>query len=138
MKVCVSFEDLLEIHRPQIDEIRRFGEAIPNGPTAEGTLANHIRALEGTLRQTYREAAALAKRTDELQEIAEIWNRMSLFCNLALEALGSFRDRYAQAGGVYDLALDYKLACDKRYRGVLEEIECQTMEFPKGLFPEKI
>src|SRR5207248_1344907 len=135
MKVCVSFEDLLQIHRPQIDEIQRFGELFPNATTAEAsqTFANHVRLLDGTLRQTYREAAALAKRTEDLQEIAEIWSRMSSFCKRALEAVGSFKDRYPECGTpqVYDLALDYKLACDKRHRGVLEEIECQSTEFPK-------
>src|SRR5439155_26831587 len=104
MKTCVSFEDLLEIHRPQIHEMQRFGASIANSTTVEAsqTLGNYIRMLEGTLRQTYREAAALAKRTDDLHEIAEIWRGMSLFCGLALEALASLKEPQ-----LYDLALDY-------------------------------
>jgi hypothetical protein len=38
----------------------------------------------------------------------------------------------------HDLALDDKLACSKRYHNILEEIEYQKTQLPKGLFPEMI
>jgi hypothetical protein len=142
MKTCISFEDLLHIHRPQIDEMRTVGESFsnPNSPEASEAFGRHVRIVEGTLRQTYREAAALAKRTKDLGEVGEIWSAMSTFCNRALQSLAAFRDKYPDCGTseAHDLALDYKLACDQRYRGVLEEIECQSTEVPKGLFPERI
>ena len=34
------------------------------------------------------------------------------------------------------MVFDYKLACDKRYSGAMEELACQKTEFPKGLLPE--
>ncbi|MCI0642042.1 MAG: hypothetical protein L0Y70_23440 [Gemmataceae bacterium] len=141
MKTCVSFEDLIQIHRPQIEEMQRVGESFshPDSPDACQSFTHQVRMVEGTLRQTYREASALARRTEDLREVSDIWSRMSSFCNFALQALASLKDKYSNCGTaeLYDLALDFKLACDKRYRGVVEEIACQSMEFPKGLFPEK-
>jgi hypothetical protein len=142
MKTCVSFEDLLQIHRPQIEEMRRVGESFPdpNSPGALAGFTQQVRIVEGALRQTCREASALARRTEDLAEVAEIWSGMSSFCDFTLQTLASVKDHYPNCGTpqFYDIALDYKLACDKRHRGVLEEIACQSTEFPKGLFPEKI
>src|SRR5437899_715875 len=100
MKTCVSFEDLLQIHRPQIDEMRRVGESFrdPNTPDACEMFTQQVRIVEGTLRQTYREATALAKRTEDLREVAEIWGRMSSFCNFALETLASLKHKYSYCG----------------------------------------
>jgi hypothetical protein len=142
MKTCVSFEDLLQINRPQIDEMQRIGDSFsdPNVPGACEAFTRQVKIVEGILVQTYGLGTALAKRAEDLREVAEIWNGMSSFCNAALLTLSSLKDKYPYCGTpqLYDLALDYKLACDKRYRGVLEEIACQSTEFPKGLFPEKI
>jgi hypothetical protein len=63
---------------------------------------------------------------------------MGLFCRTALASLGNLKTKYPDFGtpALYDMVLDYKLACDKRYRGALEELECQKTDFPKGLLPE--
>ena len=142
MKTCVSFDDLLQINRPQIDEMQRIGDSFsdPNVPGACEAFTRQVKIVESILIQTYGLGTALAKRAEELREVAEIWNGMSSFCNVAFQALSSLKDKFPYCGTpqLYDLALDYKLACDKRHRGVLEEIACQSTEFPKGLFPGKI
>ena len=63
---------------------------------------------------------------------------MSFFCQSALAILTSLKHKYPDCGtpALYDMVLDYKLACDKRYRGAMEELACQKTEFPKGLLPE--
>jgi hypothetical protein len=83
-------------------------------------------------------AAAMARKADELNEVAEIWREMSAFCQPALEILAVLKDKYPGCGTpeLYDAVLDYKLAADKRYKGVQEEIACQKVDPPKGLFPE--
>ena len=94
--------------------------------------------VEGVLVQSYGIAAAMARKADDLSDVAEIWNAMSLFCRSALTSLGALKNKYPYCGtpALYDRVLDYKLACDKRYRGAMEEVECQKKEFPKGLLPE--
>jgi hypothetical protein len=83
-------------------------------------------------------AATLAKKAEALNEVGEIWNAMGMFCRSTLASLAKLKDKYPDCGApeLYDVVLDYKLACDKRYRGALEELACQKTEFPKGLLPE--
>ena len=62
----------------------------------------------------------------------------SLFCSNTLQTVATLREKYRSSGTpqLYDLALDFKLACDKRYRAVLEEIECRNTTLPNGVLPE--
>jgi len=140
MKACLNFIDILELGQPQIQEMQRIGDAYPaaDAPGACDAFAHQVRIVEGTVVQTYGIAASLAKKAEDLNEVAEIWSRMGFFCRSALTILSSLRHKYPYCGTpeLYDMVLDYKLACDKRYKGVMEELECQSTNFPKGLLPE--
>jgi hypothetical protein len=140
MKTCVSFEDLLRINRPQVDYMQKIGEAItdPNSLDACEIFTKQVRIVEGLLIQTYGIAAEFSKRAADLQEIADIWSSMAMFCNVVLQTLSLLKDKFPYCGTpqLYDMALDYKLECDKRFRGVLEEVSCQRVEIPKGILPE--
>jgi len=140
MKACLTFNDILQIGQPQIDEIQRVGNSFPSADIqgACAAFARQVRLLEGVVVNNYMVAAALARKADELKDVAEVWSRMSQFCQSALQVLAQLKDKYPSCGTpeLYDLALDYKLAADKRYQGVAEELACQKMDFPKGLLPE--
>jgi hypothetical protein len=140
MKPCLSFGDVLEVGQPRIAEMERIGDMYPNGDSAEACAAftHQVGLVEGTVVQTYGIAAVLARRADDLKEVAEIWTAMSQFCQRALVVLSRLKDKYPYCGTsqLHDAVLDYKLAADKRYRGVMEEAECQKMDFPKDLLPE--
>jgi hypothetical protein len=139
MTACLSFSDILEVNRPQILEMERLGNSFASAesPGACEAFSRQVRRVDGIVVQTYAVAAALAKRADNLGEVADVWSKMSAFCQSALQILASLKYKYPYCGTpeLYDAVLDYKLAADKRYKGVMEEKECQTMEFPKGLFP---
>ncbi|MGA2655941.1 MAG: hypothetical protein ABSH34_00310 [Verrucomicrobiota bacterium] len=140
MKACLNFGDILGVGRPQLEEMQRIGDAYasPDVPGACEAFTRQVRIVEGVLVQSYGIAAAMARKAVDLNEVAEIWTAMSLFCRSALASLTTLKHKYPYCGtpALYDMALDYKLACDKRYRGAMEELECQKMEFPKGLLPE--
>ena len=142
MKACLDFDDILELGRPQIQEMQRIGEAYPTAdvPGASAAFTRQVRTVEGIVIQTYGVAAALTGKSGDLNEVAEIWSRMSSFCSSAMATLSSLKHKYPHCGTpeLYDMVLDYKLACDKRYRGVMEELECQKVEFPKGLFSRSL
>jgi inhibitor of KinA sporulation pathway (predicted exonuclease) len=142
MKTCINFDELIQIHQPQIEEMQRVGNSFADPRTQEACKAftEQVRLVEGAIRQTYREAVALARRAADAAELAEIWQRMGGFCRAALQALAALKDRYPDCGApeLYDLALDYKNACDERHAEVMEEIACQGRSFPPGLFPERI
>jgi hypothetical protein len=140
MKACLSFSDILEVSQPQIDEMQRIGNSYPDATAAGACEAftHQVRLVEGIVVQTYGVAAALAKKADDLNEVADVWNRMSRFCQSALRILADLKHKYPYCGTpqLYDLILDYKLAADKRYKGAMEEATCQKMEFPRGLLPK--
>ena len=137
---CLSFDDLLEINAPQIAEFERLAERFPdaNVPTACQNFSRQVRLVEGALVQTYGIAAKFTRDSGDPSEVAEIWKNMAAFCNLVLQSLVTLRERFSYCGApeLYDLALDYKLACDKRHRGALQELSCLTTEFPTNLLPE--
>ncbi|MCX8089484.1 MAG: hypothetical protein N3I86_00895 [Verrucomicrobiae bacterium] len=142
MNTCLSFNDILEINQPPIREMARIANQLTDSESAAAceTFGRQVRLVEGIVVQTYGLAAALARKADNLNEVAEVWRKMSAFCQSALEVLAGLREKFPRCGTaeLYDLVLDYKLAADQRYRGVQEEIACQTLEIPKGLFPERM
>lgn len=140
MKPRLTFNDVVELGRPRLAEMERIGNLYPNGDSAEACAAftHQVGIVEGTVIQTYGIAAALARKAEDLNDVAEIWKTMSLFCQSALEILSRLKGRYPGCGApeLHDAVLDYKLAADKRHRGVMEEAECQKMDFPKNLLPD--
>jgi len=140
MKPCLNFGDVVEVGRPRLEEMERVGNMYPNGDSVEACVAftRQVGLVEGTVVQTYGIAAASTRKAEELSDVAEVWRATSQFCQSALEVLSKLKDKYPFCGTpqLYDVVLDYKLAADKRYRGAMEEAECQKMDFPKGLLPE--
>jgi hypothetical protein len=140
MKTCLSFSDLLDVSRPQIDEMQRIGDAYPDATSYDACVAfsRQVRLVEGIVVQTYGVAATVAKKAGDLEEVAEVWHGMSRFCQSAMEMLADLKHKYPSCGTpqLYDLLLDYKLAADQRFKGTMEEAACQTTEFPPGLLPK--
>ncbi|MHB8520979.1 MAG: hypothetical protein ACYDH9_09480 [Limisphaerales bacterium] len=140
MSACLSFNEIVEVGQPQIAEMDRLGNLYPSAdaPGACAAFTRQVRLGEGIVVQTYGVAAALARKAGELSEVAGIWKRMSQFCQSSLEVLARLKHKYPDCGTpeLYDLVLDYKLAADKRFKGVMEEQACQKTDLPKGLFPE--
>lgn len=140
MKTCLGFNDILDVGRPEIEEMQRIGDAYSSAeaPGACEAFTRQVRNAESVVLYTYRVAATLAKRAEELNEVAEIWSEMSSFCQSALHSLSNLKHKYPYCGTpeLYDLVLDYKLACDKRFRNASEEMACQKAQFPKGLLPD--
>jgi hypothetical protein len=139
MSTCLNFEDIIEIGKPQLALLETVGDSYPSGDDIAACTAftKQVRTLEAFLTQTYSVAAVIAKRAPELKEIADIWQDMGGFCDEAMRALLRLKDKYPHCGTpeLYDLALDYRIACENRYRGVLEEMQCQKTALPAGLFP---
>lgn len=142
MNVCLSLQDLLDLSQPQIAEMQRIAALLPRSeiPCAPEKLVQQVRLVEGSLRQTYGAAAAIARRTSELRDVAEVWQSMSTYCDSILHSLRLWKDRFPDAAPsqLYDLVLDYKLACEKRLQGVREELAWEPADSPRGLFPELI
>ena len=140
MKACLDVETLVESAAPQLKEMIEAGASFgdPNSVEDCEAFTHQISMLEGTLKQTFRAATLIAKKSGELEEVANVWKRMQLFCESVLTTLVELREKHPWCGtpGVFDLTLEYKQACEDRLRDVEEEIECQKTDLPKGLLPE--
>jgi len=140
MKSCLSFEEVLAVGEPRLAEMQHVGDIFADGESAEACAAftQQVRNVEAAVLHSYAIAATVARKADSLEEVAEVWKQMSAFCHSALAILARLKDKYPRCGTteLYDRALDYKLACDKRYQGALEEKQCLTIALPRGLLPE--
>src|SRR4029079_5966120 len=96
MKACLSFNDILEVGKPQIQAMQSIGDAYSNAevPGACVAFTRQVRIVEGIVVQTYVVAASLARKADDLADIAEIWSGMSQFCRSALTILSSLKHKY--------------------------------------------
>lgn len=142
MKACLEFTDIVRLSQPQIQEMKRLGEASSSAQTVEACEAfnRQVRIVEAILIQNYGIAADITKRLEDLREIALVWGHMGSLCNDALTVLAQLRKAYPPCGTpeLYDRVLDYKLACDKRRKNAQEEIECQKTALPASIFPKMI
>jgi hypothetical protein len=142
MATYLSFEDIVALAKPQVTHLQEVGDSFPHSeaPGACEAFTKQVRLLESFLTQTYAVAASITRKSDDVIEVSQVLGHMSLFCTSVLHALSGLKDKYPYCGTpqLHDLALDYKLACEKRYHNALEELECQKITLPKGLFPEQI
>jgi hypothetical protein len=139
MSACLSFGEIIESGKPQLIQLDAVGSSLsPNDPSACVAFSKQVRLLEGILTHSYSLAVSIVRRAENLSEIAETWKQMESLCSNSLQTLKKWKDKYPYCGTseLFDLALDYKLACSKRYASAVEEMECQKQDLPKGLFPE--
>jgi hypothetical protein len=138
MTACLTMDDVAQLNQEPIEELRRIAEALdPAAPDSCEIFAKEVASVETVLRQTYKAAALMARRTDSPEQEAGIWRRMQEFANRVMDALKQLKDVYPKCGTpeLYDLALDYRVAADKRLALITESIQCQNLPTPEGLFP---
>src|SRR5438132_8934348 len=100
MKACLSFDEVLELGQPPLLEMERVGDAYASAdvPGACAAFSRQARRVEGVVTQTYAIAASLARKAEDLEEVAEIWRRTSEFCQAALQRLANLKDKYPHCG----------------------------------------
>ena len=142
MPACLEFRDFFEVNEPAISELKAFGErhtdeTIIDEDTCK-VFSKTVKTLEGNLRHTYGLMANATRKTESLEEIAEIWQMMRNYCAVILKAVQDLVERFPHCGTpeLHNLALDYWLACDERHREAEGEIACQQKAFPKAIFPK--
>jgi hypothetical protein len=131
--------DLTQLTRAPFEELRAAGENLdPAQFDSCAIFGKCVIRVEAVLKLAYKMAALTARRSDTLQEEAEVWKEMSELCDSLIAALKGLKDKFPDCGTpeLYDVALDYKLASEKRYSLTVESIKCQTIQMPEGLFPQ--
>lgn len=97
-----------------------------------------VRHVEAAIIHTWQLTAFASLRESD-PAAAKLWEAMRLLCDNALAVLNTFKATYSGCGTPqpYDLALDYKIAANKRHYQSLEDAECAQTPPPNGLFPPR-
>jgi len=138
MTGCLTIDDVARLSREPIEGLRRTAaELDPGDADSSRIFAKEVARVETALKQTYKAAALMARRTDTLEEEAEVWRRMQEFAGAVVDVLKQLTEVFPNCGTpeLYNLALDYRLAADKRLANISESLQCQNLPTPEGLFP---
>ena len=137
--LCIEFSDIIRSNEQQVDILTDVAAKNPDpeAPGACQAFSRQVRLVESVVEGTYVIAVQATRKTEDLKEVAQVWQVMGNLCDKALGVVCTLKDRYLYCGTpeLHDRLLDYKLACTRRYEQVHEEILCQTMPMPEGLFP---
>ena len=141
MDKCLTIRDVTTIGRAPIDELRSIAADLNLADADSCTIfGRRVAAVETVLKQTYKFAALMVRCSETPEQEAEIWMVMSEFSGFVITALQQLKDTSPHCGTpeLYDLALDYNLAAQKRHSLTAESLQCQTSQMPDGLFPQTI
>ena len=139
MPFCLTFEQVFSTGVPRVEKLKVVGASLATyeEPGACEAFARQVSTLEDFLKETYGIAMIIARKEEDANEVASILRLMSDFCATAMNTLSGLKAKYPYCGTgeLYDLALDYKMACDLRYNNLLAELECANQNLLTGLFP---
>lgn len=139
MSIGLPFDTLVAVSEVQLETLAAIGNPRAVEHAAPPfILSKLVGALQETLRRTYAAAATAAREADGPAEAADVWKRMGTFTDAVLELLVLLKDNLSDgsSSALYDLALDYKLACQRRYTDCEGEVSClNENRIPAGLFP---
>ena len=138
MNATLDLSDLIRLGQVPLDQMREASSHVdPSDEAASNAFARQVSTVEAVLKQTWRAAALLAKRAANCEEAAGIWRGMSDYANQVMIVLSALKDRHPHCGTpeLHNLALDYKVAAERRYQQNLEATVCQKTPLPEGLLP---
>lgn len=139
MTDCLTIHDITRLGREPIDELQSTAESLdPQGEDSCEIFTRQVVQVEVTLKNTYKLAALLAKRSATLEQEAEVWQSMVEYAKGVMNALEQLKEIYPDCGTpkLHNLALDYWTAATERLSLVTGAIKCQTLPMPAGLFPQ--
>ena len=138
MTGCLTIDDVARLSREPIEDLRRTAADLdPSDAGSCRIFANEVARVETVLKQAYKAAALMARRTDTPEQEAEVWQRMQELAGVVIDTLKQLTEVFPNCGTseLYNLALDYRLAADKRLANISESIQCHGLPMPDGLFP---
>lgn len=137
----LELPDILKNTVPVVEALARVALEHPDPMVRESceAFSMQVDRVEEAIGLAYAFGTMLAKKCENGKETADVWRGLSELCNTALTTVGALKGQYPDCGTpqLFDRILDYKIACNERFNRVMEEISCQTIPAPKGLFPEQ-
>ena len=128
MPTYLSFDQIFAAGPIGVKKLLEVGDTFANAdqPGACEAFTRQVHSLESFVKETYRIAIIVARKSDDTGEVVQIFSTLSSFCGGAMGVLTDLRKKYPDCGTpqLYDLILDYKIACDQRRNNLLAELEC--------------
>ena len=137
--MSIDGKTLDAVYQCRIAEMVKAGKSLPPAVEDSCTQFYHrVKNVEAALIHTYQLVAYSALQESDPGKAAALWKEMGEKCSMALKVLKELRTVFPSCGTpeLYDLALDYKIASDKRYEQNLQDAECFQTIPPNGLFPK--
>ena len=91
-----------------------FESAIP-GSRAEEQLNREVARLEGKLEQLHNVAVMAARRADQVEEIAAVWQTMMQICERFAQKIQMLVEAHPGCRASYDKVLDLLSDCKQRH-----------------------
>ena len=138
--MMIDLEVVNTVNRCNVSEMQKVCQLLdPKMEDSCAKFGKHVITVQAALMHTYRIVTFVAVHEKNPAQAAALWKQMGEFCDHALGALKSLKERFPKCGTpeLYDLALDYKIGSDERYQQNLRDSECQKQAIPAGLFPKK-
>ena len=140
MPTCLNFDQIFAAGPVGVKKLREVGDTFASAdePGACEAFTRQVHSLESFVKETYRIAILVARKSDDTEEVLQIFATFSSFCGDAMGVLTGLKKKYPYCGTpeLYDLTLDYKIACDQRRNNLLAELECPNQL--TELFPPTI
>ncbi|MDP1589317.1 MAG: hypothetical protein Q8M07_16320, partial [Prosthecobacter sp.] len=117
--LCIEFSDIIQSNEHQVDVLTEVARKHPDPqvPAACQAFSRQVRLVESVVEGTYVIAVEATRKSESLEEIAQVWQATGSLCDKALGVVSGLKDRYRYCGTpeLHDRLLDYKLACTRRY-----------------------
>ena len=113
MRSCVTPKGLLGISAASLKDFDNEISQIPNDACAPFNAA--ASRLEAELKQAYRFVASIARESEDLDDIAQLWTAMTSFCDSYAERLSDLHALHPMCGVgyYYDRVLDIRNTCKR-------------------------
>ena len=134
---------LAVVNSQQLEAMQKAGEMLnQDSEDACERFSLSVRNVQAAIIHTYQMIASLSIQENDPGKAAEWWKCMDRFCDEALSTLKAWKDVYPHCGtpALYNLALDYKLAAQERFKENKQDAEWlrNNPTPPKGLFQPMI
>ena len=116
MNATISLSDLQEANASEVAKLRSIAESFDESGDSSRRFAAHVKAIEGLVRNAYQCSAIMARKSEGMEDTAEIWRRMAEFCDQTLAQLKSLTAQHPRCATeeLYDLILDCRNAAARR------------------------
>src|SRR5215204_1897078 len=97
--MTVDFSTVDALNRCNVSELEKIGRSLnPQAPGSCEEFGRHVKKVEAALIHTYGIVAYVAMYQDRPSDAAELWSRMGDFCDLAINALRTLKERFPSCG----------------------------------------